>query len=436
MSFMLSNSDCVESLSRDQFILVDCNNFYVSCERLFNPNLEKKPVVVLSNNDGCVISRSQEAKLLGVKMGEPYFQIKALCEFRNIQVFSSNYALYGDISERIMNLLFEHAPDLDIYSIDEAFLKYPSSVAPSDLVSLCHELQKKVKKWVGMPISLGLANTKTLAKMANDLAKKIQNFYVFDLNSSVRQKVLQNYLIGDVWGIGRNLKEKLNGMNIHTAWEYAQMDPSIIRKRLGVIGERILWELRGVSCLESDEKVSKKSLLYSRSFGHVLSEITPLSEALSTYVYTVAEKLRAQGSLAKALYIFLEYQIQPGKKMRCYDSITEIFPAPTKDTGEMIKAAKRGLNKIFRREERYKKCGVILLDLLPESSSNSDLFLNPVDPKRTQLMNTMDALNARFGKKKLFFGAMGTDVSWKSRKDCSSKHNPSNWQQLPIVLAK
>lgn len=416
------------------FVLADCNNFYASCERLFNPKLDGIPLIVLSNNDGCVVARSQEAKKIGIKMGQPYFQIKDFCIFHKVAVYSSNYRLYGDLSARVMNILSEASPDIEIYSIDEAFMKYPASIPAELMLTTCTELRKKIKKWVGLPISLGIAPTKTLAKIANDLAKKNQTG-IFDLSSSFIQKeVLQNYPIGDVWGIGSRLSTRLRSIGIYTAWEFKEMQPSIIRKKMGVVGERMLWELRGVSCLQLEESKAKKSITTSRSFGKIVIEKEEIEEALATFVSTACVKLRAQGSCANAICVFLE-ALDGNLGMRRQFSMTRPFAFPTSDTPQIISTAKQILSKIFVDKERYKKCGIILLDLVEKDLVIPDLFLGNFDPKRITLMQTVDHVNARFGKNMVFFGALGTNPQWKMRSDRRSQYNTTEWSALPIVRA-
>lgn len=419
------------------FVLADCNNFYVSCEKLFNPALEGRPVIVLSNNDGCVVARSQEAKALGIKMGEPFFKIKELCRGRGVCVYSSNYSLYGDISERVMEILSGIAPECQIYSIDEAFLRYPADMAASELFNICQELRRTIKRWVGIPISLGIAPTKTLAKAANHLAKKDRTAGVFDIcSANIRQQALDNFPIEEVWGIGKRLKEKLNCMAIYTAGDFCRMDPLIIRSKMGVVGERMLWELRGLSCLEIEEEAApKKSITCSRSFGRIVTEPQELAEALATFVNTACTKLRSQNSLAQAICVYLEALIEPGHPARHQYSICADLPQPTSNTPQVIAAAKHCLNKIFRKQDRYKKCGVILLDLMPEEHIIPDFFQAAPDPKRTVVMQTVDALNSRFGKDTVFFGAMGTDPQWKMRSGRRSRHNTTNWNCLPTAKA-
>jgi DNA polymerase V len=415
------------------YILADCNNFYASCERLLNPNLEGKPVVILSNNDGCVISRSQEAKDLGIKMGDPFFKIKDFCKRSKVFVFSSNYRLYGDISARIMTIYAETAPELEIYSIDEAFLKYPSSLSSQDVIEAANHLRAIIKRWVGIPISIGIGPTKTLAKVANNMAKK-KKLPVLDLScAKARSIIFQQYPIGEVWGIGRQLEARLKSLNIHTVADYINSEILFIRKKMGVVGERMYYELQGKSCLELTEVASKKSITCSRSFGKVLSEETEVAEALSFFAARASLKLREQKSYVKSLFVFLERTATTEQGFqRFHSNASVLFPIPTQDTSEIITAAKQCLKRIFRNNLGYKKCGIIFTDLISEDEIIPDLFSNP-DPKRKAVMKVIDELNKKYGKNTLFFGAMGTNPQWKMRADCLSLHNTTSWRLLPIA---
>ncbi len=418
------------------YVLADCNNFYVSCERLFNPKLEGIPVVVLSSNDGCIVARSQEAKALGFQMGEPYFKIRDFCERHGVVVFSSNYELYGDISQRIMQVLGEMAPEIEIYSIDEAFLKYPSHITAEELYATCLQLRRMVKKWVGIPVSFGIAPTKTLAKVANNMAKKDRELGIFDLSDLEKQRrILEEYEVGKVWGIGRKLKERLSRIGIHTALQFSDLDPVLVRRQMGVVGERMLWELRGVSCLDLDKIAPKKSITCSRSFGRIVTEFSELAEALSTFVNSACIRMREQESCASALSVYLESILDSHEGTRRYFSLLTSFDIPTCDTPQMITAAKGCLKRLYSESERYKKCGVILLDLIPENAVMSDLFLGAPDPKRRTMIHTVDALNARFGKNTLFYGAMGVNHSWRVRCDRASRHYTTDWADLAIAQA-
>lgn len=416
------------------FVLADCNNFYVSCERVFNPWLEGKRVVVLSSNDGCIVARSQEAKQIGIPMGVPFFQVKEYCERSKVVVYSSNYSLYGDISRRVMNILSQEAPEIEIYSIDEAFLKYPEGMSSEDLYFMCTKLRKMLKKWVGIPVSFGFASTKTLAKIANSLAKKNRDLGVVNLNDpSVKEEVLKGYPLKEVWGIGTKLSERLRNIGIFTAWDFSQQDPYFVRAKMGVVGERILWELRGRSCLELQKPSSRKNICVSRSFGRIVTEISDLQEAVATFTSRACVKLREQKGCACAVYVYLESMID-GKRRQF--SMTNTFPNPSNDTPKVISAAKECLNRIFKPSERYKKCGIILLDLIPENNVIPDLFLGLNDPKRRKAMHLVDSLNTHFGKDTLFFGAVGVKPTWSARSDKRSKYHTTNWESLPIAVAR
>lgn len=349
--------------------------------------------------------------------------------------FSSNYELYGDISQRVMSLLTAMAPEIELYSIDEAFLKFPGSLSEEEIGTLSVNMRKILKKWVGIPVSFGIAPTKTLAKVAVDFAKKAPQG-VFSLLSTDKQKaILSNVPVEDVWGIGKRFAERLRSLQIYTALQLAEADASLIRRKMGVVGERILWELRGIACLPLLEAAAKKSICCSRSFGRTVQEKEALGEALSTYVSRACTKLRQQQSYAAALCVFFESVLDPAAGTRQHYSRTIAFPAPTADTALMISAAKKLLDQIYSPYEKYKKCGAILLDLIPERYLQPDLFSNGMPPKRKRLMQTIDALNDHFGKDTLFFAAMGTDPTWKMRSEKRSRCYTTDWEELPIVKA-
>ncbi|MEI6242427.1 MAG: Y-family DNA polymerase, partial [Chlamydiota bacterium] len=415
--------------------LVDCNNFYVSCERLFNPRLEKRPVIVLSNNDGCVVSRSEEAKALGIAMGVPFFQIKNFCFNHSVEVFSSNYSLYGDISSRVMKILVDMVSDVEIYSIDEAFLQYPASMNSDEILEHCRDIRRKILQWVGIPTSLGIATTKTLAKLGSKLAKKDRLVGVFDVREAqVQEAILDKFPIGDVWGIGRRWEEKLRASGIRTAKEFRDKDLIYIRKKMGVNGERIWWELRGKSCIPLEERASKKSITCSRSFGQAVRGKEALLEAISTYVASACVKLREQDSCASALCVYVEmvWDAKTGKQNGY--SMAASFATPTSNTSEVIADAKRCIHQLYREDCIYKKCGVVLLELSSDSEEKMDLFMEREDPKRKELTKTIDALNKKWGKDTVFYGAMGlTKSSWKMRSESRSFCYTTKWEELPVV---
>lgn len=415
----------------DWFLLFDCNNFYVSCERVFNPKLEQKPVVVLSNNDGCVIARSQEAKQLGIEMGEPYFKVKNLCAYRNVAIYSSNYQLYADLSQRVMEILAERAYDMEIYSIDEAFLKFPGYFSAESIKKQAAEMRKVIKKWVGIPVSIGIARTKTLAKIANSKAKKLsEGLFCLDVDQ-MRENL--DFPVEEVWGIGRRGAEKLHVLGVRTVGDFIKKDPSQIRRKMGVVGERILWELRGTSCLSLEDPAPKQSLTCSRSFGRPVVLKSELAEALATFAATACKKLRSQKYSVQAVCIFLETALKDGFR-RYYNHIVHL-PLATQDTMQVITAAKEALQRIYRPKESYKKCGVILLDLISEQKVLPDLFVKPSDPRRATLMHAVDTINSHFGKNSLFFGAMGIDPKWTARCDRRSKHYTTDWNDLAWAKA-
>jgi DNA polymerase V len=409
------------------YALVDCNNFFVSCERLFAPHLEKKPVIVLSNCDGCVVSRSPEAKKLGIQMGAPFFQIKALCQQHNVAVFSSNFALYGDLSRRIMHILKDSAPEIEVYSIDEAFLRF--SATEPNLYSFCHELKKKVQMWTGIPVSIGIAPTKTLAKVATKMAKKEGASGVFDLrDSSVQDEILTDFPVSDVWGIGRKSTSALQALGYDTALQFRNADTSRIRTLLGVFGEKTMLELQGKPCFTFGELSLKKSILVSRSFDRAMIDTHAISLALSAHVQDACEKLRRQESLARAGEVFIEILQENGPKK--YLGSSFYLPLPANDTPTILTIAKETLLNLLRGTMRVKKCGILLFDFMQEEDLPHDLFWKGLDPKKKKLMALVDSLNTRFGKNTLFYASNKT--SDDSRR---SPRYTTCWNELAVVKA-
>lgn len=411
--------------------LVDCNNFYASCERVFNPRLYKKPIVILSNNDGCVIARSNEAKALGIPMGAPFFKYRDLFKKYNVFVFSSNFALYGDMSYRVMQTLAQFSPDMEIYSIDEAFLVMPNASLQKHALAI----RKRVLQWVGIPVSIGVAPTKTLAKVANDYAKKSpQGVSIID-SEEKRKEMLIKLPVEDVWGIGRQISAFLRKHSIFTAWDFANADDSWIRKQLSVVALRTAWELRGISCLSFDEQpANKKSIVRSRSFGQEVFEENDLAEALSSYTAQAAEKLRSQNSLASYLDVFLHTSLF---KPDVYsNSIQIVIPEPTDFTPCLIHYAKKALHYIFKPGKAYKKVGVMLGGIVSSESFQQDLF-NPIPAenveKQISLMKLIDETNARYGRSTLKFAAEGISQSWKAKRDVSSLHYTTCWEDLLTI---
>lgn len=418
------------------FVLVDCNNFYASCERVFNPKLEGKPIVVLSNNDGCVVARSNEAKALGIGMGVPEFQIRPLLRAHQVQVFSSNYTLYGDMSQRVMEALEQFCPDLEIYSIDEAFLSL-SGFASRNLTEYGRTIRATVKRWTGLPVSVGIAETKTLAKIANRVAKRTPDTRgVFNLLACTdRDALLGRMAVEDVWGIGPNHARALNQHGITTARQLAGADDQWIRKRMGVVGLRLVMELRGVSCLDLEQcPPPKQSLTCSRAFGKLISTLAEMEEAVSVYTSRVAEKLRRERLAATVLTVCLttnEFKEGP----QYSNSLTLKLPVVTDSTADLIRCALQGIRSIYRDGYRYKKAGVLLTGLIPASQTQADLFDFQDRGKSKRLMSALDAVNDRWGTGTLHYASNGITKAWKTQFHRRSPAYTTDWNELPVVRA-
>ena len=419
------------------FALVDCNNFYASCERVFNPMLEGQPIVVLSNNDGCVVARSNEAKALGIGMGIPEFQIRPVLRAHQVQVFSSNYTLYGDMSQRVMETLEPFSPDLEIYSIDEAFLNL-SGFASRNLTEYGRTIRNTVKRWTGIPVSVGIAETKTLAKIANRVAKRTPDSGgVFDLLACPdRDALLGRIAVEDVWGIGPNHARRLNQHGITTALQLRGVDDQWIRKHMGIVGLRLVMELCGVSCLDLEQCPSpKQSLTCSRAFGTLISTLADMEEAISVYTSRVAEKLRRERLAATVLTVCLttnEFKEGP----QYSNALTVPLTVATDSTHDLINAAVRGIRQIYREGYQFKKAGVMLTGLVPLSQVQTDLFDDQDRGRSKQLMSALDAINARWGNGTLRYAASGMTRAWRTQFHRRSPAYTTHWPDLPIVQAK
>lgn len=390
------------------FALADCNNFFASCEMVFNPKLKDQPVVILSNNDGCIIARSQKAKELGIKMGEPIFHYKGRADIIRL---SSNFELYSDMSHRVMQILASASPNIEIYSIDEAFFTLETE-------DEARSVREKVKKWTGIPLSIGLAPTKTLAKLASEMAKKHNG--VFHLNEKMDQ-VLSEIEISEIWGIGRASVSRLKKQGIYSVLQLKETEDAWIRSVLGVNGYRTVLELRGKSCFEINEiSEKKKSIVCSRSFGHKVADLEALYEAIATFAARAGEKLRGQGSRAGFLSIFLS-----GREniATCHATL----PNKTNETPELIRVAKMCVKRTFRAAEEYRKAGVLLGDF--EDGIQPD-FLVPPSKDRSKAMEVLDEINARYDKPMIRFAAEGTLQSWKSRRDFTTPKFTTRWTDL------
>ncbi len=417
------------------FALVDCNNFFASCERVFRPDLWNKPVVVLSNNDGNIIARSSEAKALGIKMAEPYFKIRSFLEKHDVQVFSSNYTLYGDMSHRVMSVLQQLEPQVEIYSIDEAFISLPAGAA-FNLLEHGQSIRHTVTKWTGIPVSIGFAPTKTLAKLANRVAKKNPHHQgVYDLSSSANiDEILAGMEVEDVWGIGRQYTKKLNSHGIYSVRDLKYASDDWIRKHLTVMGLRTVWELRCIPCIAiEDAPAAKKGIITSKSFGRPVAALEELQEAVATYVSRAAEKLRIQHSIANSLQVFLTTNVFKPEKPQYSKSITIPLPAPTSSTPVLIQHALKGLKDIYRQGFDYQKAGVMLAEIMPDSCRQRNLF--DLTRSDNDLMKALDRINLKWGANTVRYAVAGFKKSWSFRRDHLSRAYTTRWDQLPIVKA-
>lgn len=407
--------------------LIDCNNFYASCERVFNPSLNGKPVVVLSNNDGCVIARSNEAKALGIKMGIPAYQIKDLVSSHGVAVFSSNYTLYGDMSGRVMSMLAELSPEIEIYSIDEAFLNLDGII---DLNTIGRKMVDRVTRGTGIPVSLGVAPTKTLAKIANKLAKKYPAYDQLCIIDSEekRIKALQLTEIGNVWGIGRRQAAKLQKEGIKTAYDFTRLSGSWVRKNMTVVGERTWKELQGISYIDMETAPpAKKQICTSRSFGKMLTDIDTISEAIASHASTCAKKLRNQQSYATSLMVFIHTNNFREDLPQYWRNIVMHLPVPTNDTQEIVHYALTGLKSVFLNGYQYKKAGVIITEIT--EGAQLGLFDHVDRNKRERLMQTIDKINGKHGNN-IKLAVQGTGRGWKLKQEQLSGHYTTNLNQI------
>lgn len=419
--------------------IVDCNSFYCSCERVFRPELAEKPVVVLSNNDGCIISRSDEAKILGVDMAGPYFKAKPVIEKYGVEVFSSNYNLYGDMSWRVMQTLKDilGEENVEVYSVDEAFLELKGFTV-SQFQKVAEEIKHTVEQWTGVKVSVGVAPSKTLAKLANSISKKdkktTKGVTVLADEESIIQ-ALNATPVAALWGIGRKFAEKLNGFGIYSAWDLRNQSEEWMRKNIGgVVGIRLLRELKGEQCIIMDEPlVSKKMIATTRMFGEPVTSITDIKEAVATYTARAAEKLRRQHSAATVINTFVvpKEEKKEGERFRHGPTISAstVLLQPTSITGELIKPALKMAEQLFKEGEKYKKAGVMLSGLVPDNSVQANLFQQGRSVGRF-LMETMDNINFSMRNDIVKFAASGTKRNWKMRQEFHSQRFTTRWNEL------
>lgn len=418
------------------FALVDCNNFYASCEKLFRPDLKDTPVVVLSNNDGCVVARSREAKSLGIKMGVPVFQIKAEMQRHGIFAFSSNYALYADLSSRVMRTLEEMAPRVEVYSIDEAFLDLTGIESAISLVEFGQQVRARIGHWIGITVCVGIAPTKTLAKLANHAAKKYPATQgVVDLTNPDRQRRLLALVpVDDVWGVGRRLSKRLNALGITTALDLANASPRAIRDQFSVVLERTVRELNGESCIELEEiPPTKKQIVCSRSFGEKVTQFELLREAVCEYATRATEKLRKEQQQAKVMTVFIRTSPFKDNEPQYSSSASGELLIPSCDTRDFIELANHLLKRIWKDGFRYAKAGVMLSDFYDPGMFQPGLFDDVSTRSNSQqLMSVLDTIN-QSGAGKVFFAGQGTKKDWSMKREHLSPAYTTRWDQLPRV---
>ncbi|CRN00037.1 DNA polymerase IV [Pseudomonas sp. 34 E 7] len=424
------------SKQQPTFALVDCNSFYASCERVFRPDLAKVPIVVLSNNDGCVIARSYDAKPF-IKMGEPYFQIKHKLKRHGIVAFSSNYALYGDISERVMSLIESLVPAVEVYSIDEAFADL---TGVGGLDALGRQIRAQVLRCTGIPVGVGIAHTKTLAKLANHTAKRLQSQTggVVNITDPVKRDwVLRNTDVAEVWGVGRKMKFHLDTMGIKSAMDLAKADPWTLRKKFSVVIEKTARELGGTPCLELDEPdPPKQEICCSRMFGQRLTELPPIKEAVATYMMRASEKLRAQNSLCKKVRVCIRTGMFNPEEAKYANGVVVDMPYPTDDVRLLTQVAVGALDRIFRTGFKYSKAEVMLLNLCQQGEYTDDLFATSQPAEATRVMNVLDQINARWGRGALRPASVPTDPEWGMRRGMLSQSFTTKLDQLWSVTCK
>ena len=427
--------------------LVDCNNFYVSCERVFNPLLKTKPVIVLSNNDGCIIARSNEAKALGIPMGAPLHLYKELINKNKVFTYSSNYTLYGDMSSRVMTSLNFFVPDIEIYSIDEAFLSLEKINGVTVLDEMV-EIRRLIYQWTGIPVSIGVGPTKTLAKLANKMAKKHSPNGVYILTISKHlDKILKDLSLEDIWGISKGWANRLKSIGINNPFELQQSDPRQIRNLISVVGERIVYELRGIPCLTLEGITAKQSITVSRSFGNIINNKNDLKKALANYVARAAEKLRSQNSLCGAISVFIHTNRFRKKDLQYSNSASIIFDDLTDSTNLIIGKAFKLLESLYLPNYNYKKIGVVLLDIQKREHNfiiQDNLFTyentkKEFTNKSDICMKMLDSINAKMGKMTLFYGSQGIikqrkqrteGNNWKMRSSYRSPFYTTNWNDI------
>ena len=417
------------------FALIDCNNFYASCERVFQPHLNGKPVVILSNNDGCVIARSNEAKSLGIPMGAPAFKYKEVFQKNKVQVFSSNFTLYGDISNRVMSIISRYVPDVEIYSIDEAFIKF-DGFSKEEANEKCSDIIKTILKWTGIHVSIGLAPTKSLAKVANRIAKKYSTrtngFYSIN-NNEKRIKALKNISAGDIWGIGFQNEKKLLKVNVKSGMDFVNLPDQWVKKNMSIIGLKLKKELEGIPTLNIEEgKIDKKSIATTRSFESEISSLTDLIERITTFSVVASKKLRRQNSECNMISVFIRSNPFKQNDDKYHFSLTGSLPFSTNSSIEISKFAVKLLTKIYSKNKSYKKAGIILMGLSPQSSHQFSLFDQNID-KQKKLMRSIDNIDNKYGLYKVRLASQDQKRIWKMKRQKLSRNYTTEIDEVLIV---
>lgn len=425
------------------FALVDCNNFYASCEKLFDPKLKDRPIVVLSNNDGCVVARSAEVKALGIPMGVPWFKLRDDAKRYGIIAFSSNYSLYADLSNRVVEVLSMFSPNIEVYSIDESFLEL-SGFERLGYLAYGAEIRQRVADWLGLAVCVGIGSSKTLAKLANHAAKKnlagadgVCDFTT--MSPAALDALFERVEVGEVWGVGRKIEARLEAMGIRTVQHLRDADADLMRTKFSVVVERTVRELRGASCLDLQEVVpEKQQIMSSRSFGQLLYELAELEEAVASYVAKAAEKLRHQDSLAGAVQVYIRTNVFKPEAPQYQRAVTVPLPEASSDTRVLTRWALRVLRRIYRPGFGYHKAGITLMNIVPASNQQFSLFASggAVDARSQQLMGVLDGINGKYGRGTMRLAAEGVEKAWQMRRGNLSPGYTTDWKGLAPVLAR
>jgi DNA polymerase V len=425
-------------MKKEIYALVDCNNFYASCERVFQPNLAKKPVGILSNNDGCIVAMSQELKNLGVTRGQPYFKMKYLIQKYDVKIFSSNYSLYGDMSARVMKTLATFTPEIEVYSIDEAFLLL-TGFEKSDLTKYGQEIRKTVQKWTGIPVSVGIGRTKTLAKIAALIAKKYPRFQnVFDITDHPKMDtILETIPVEKIWGVGFRYAKMLNKYGFHNAYQLSTAPDEWVKKQMTIVGLRTVKELRGISCLDlENDVIARKEIVSSRSFGKPVTELQELQEAAATYCTRAVEKLREQDLVASQVMVYIttnRFKEEP----QYANFVSGRLAVPSAYTPEFLSKIKTLLSTIYRPGYSYKKVGIMISDIIHQKKAPLDFFAPCyLDDRRKVIMDKVDSVNRRWGSGTLRYAASGIEQKWSMKRELLTPRYTTCWKELLKVKAK